>query len=155
MLLKSCVKITLDFVSNCQMDVKRGIMVLKRWCQNSIGRSIPALTGVGPAISGLGGRGGAEQGPTEACELGADAGLGGELRAMRPGGGRADAARRAMRARGGWLGLWRMCAEAEQRVGQRRGRASWRVQSGGVLARPAKGVGARVREGGSQAASRC
>jgi hypothetical protein len=32
--VKVCVKITPDFVSKGQMDVKRGIMVLKRVCQN-------------------------------------------------------------------------------------------------------------------------
>jgi hypothetical protein len=32
--VKICVKITPDFVSKGQMDVKRGIMVLKQVCQN-------------------------------------------------------------------------------------------------------------------------
>jgi hypothetical protein len=51
--VKVCIKITPDFVSKEQMDVKRGIMVLK-WGQNV---SRPMYTGFsrfGPALAGFG-----------------------------------------------------------------------------------------------------
>jgi hypothetical protein len=40
--VKVCVKITPDFVSKCQMDIKRGIIVLRR-CQQCVGGCTPAL----------------------------------------------------------------------------------------------------------------
>jgi hypothetical protein len=70
--VKICVKITPDFVSKAQMDVKRGIMVLKGGVKNGSKKCRPALAGMGRLflalwMRSLEKRGQGEVGWAEAC----------------------------------------------------------------------------------------